>query len=104
MYQRPPMYGSNFGGFGMQRPMMFQNQFMQQQEPQYEGKGKGRIQELSDTDWEKQFEALSTEDKEAEMEALDREAEKAMEGELDEMDRSVLHSSSSIVVASWTAW
>ncbi|EMC93568.1 hypothetical protein BAUCODRAFT_114027 [Baudoinia panamericana UAMH 10762] len=93
-FQRPPMYGNDYGGFGgMQRPMMFQSQQQsmwgqQPQQEQYEGKGKGRVQELSDTDWEKQFEELSTADKEADMDALDREAEKAMEAELDQMDRS----------------
>ncbi|KAK0770252.1 Peroxisomal membrane signal receptor PTS1 [Friedmanniomyces endolithicus] len=99
-FQRPPMYGSTFGGgsgFGMQqRPMMFQAQqrgvYGQQppQQEQYEGKGKGRIQELSDTDWEKQFEELSTVDKdqEAEMDQLDREAERDIEAELNRMDRS----------------
>lgn len=93
-YQRPPMYGSSMGGgFGMQRPMMFQSQQpqmfnTQQQQEQYEGKGKSRVQELSDTDWEKQFEELSTEDKEAtDMEALDREAERAVEEELNGLDR-----------------
>jgi peroxin-5 len=85
LYQRPQMYG---GGFGMQRPM-FQSQFMNQppQQEAYVGKGKGRVQELSDTDWEKQFEELSTRDKEDEEEALDREAQDAMERELDQMDR-----------------
>ncbi len=80
-YQQP-MYG---GGYGMQRPM-FQSQFANRpQEPMmYEGKGKGRIQELSDTDWEKQFEQLSTEDQ---AEELDREAQDAMERELNQVDR-----------------
>ncbi|KAK3670601.1 Peroxisomal membrane signal receptor PTS1 [Recurvomyces mirabilis] len=95
MYQRPPMYGSTFGGggggFGMQRPMMFQqNQSMfnqgAQQQQQYEGKGKGRVQELSDTDWEKQFEELSTQDKEQDLDQLDTEAEEAIEAELNQMD------------------
>lgn len=60
---------------------MYNNNFAQQQ---YEGKGKGRVQELSDTDWEKQFEELSTADKEAE---LDQEAEGNIERELNQMDR-----------------
>lgn len=83
---RSPMYGSNFG---MQRPMMggfqsgmYNNNFPQQQ---YEGKGKGRVQELSDTDWEKQFEELSTQDKEADQ--LDKDAEEAVERELNQLDR-----------------
>lgn len=83
---RSPMYGS---GFGMQRPMyggfggqMYNNNFPQQQ---YEGKGKGRVQELSDTDWEKQFEELSTADRNADQ--LDKEAEEAVERELNQMDK-----------------
>ncbi|KAK4890969.1 Peroxisomal membrane signal receptor PTS1 [Elasticomyces elasticus] len=92
MYQRPPMYGSTFGGsgFGMQRPMMFQPQqpmYGQQPQEQYEGKGKGRIQELSDTDWEEQFKELSTVDKEGELDQLDADAEQAIEAELNQMDR-----------------
>lgn len=95
LYQhRSPMYGgSTFGGggFGMQRPMMFQ-QSQQMFNPsagqqQYEGKGKGRVQELSDTDWEQQFEELSTQDKEADLDTLDAEAEEAIEAELNQMDR-----------------
>ena len=85
-YARSPMYGSGFasGGFGMQRPM-FQSQMYNRnvEEQDYQGKGKSRVQELSDTDWEKQFEELST----ADQEALDREAEKAMEEELNGIDR-----------------
>ena len=74
---------------GMQRPM-FQGQSQMYNQPaqqQYEGKGKGRIQELSDTDWEKQFEELSTEDKQVDMDELDMEAERAVEEELNQMDR-----------------
>lgn len=90
-YPRPAMYGTAMGGI-MQRPMfqsqMYGQQPQQQQQEQYQGKGKGRIQELSDTDWERQFEELSTEDKEGvDMEALDREAERAVEEELNGVDR-----------------
>jgi peroxin-5 len=68
--------------------MMFQSGFAQQQpEQQYEGKGKGRVQELSDTDWEKQFEELSTVDKDAHLDQLDREAQEAIERELNQADR-----------------
>ena len=82
---RSPMYGSSFG-MGMQRPM-FQSQLnngMYQQPQQMQGKGKARVQELSDTDWEQQFAELSTEDQ---AEELDKEAEKAMEDELNGIDR-----------------
>ncbi|EGP92101.1 peroxisomal targeting signal receptor like protein [Zymoseptoria brevis] len=88
---RPPMYSS---GFGMQRPMMggFQSpMYNQPAQQQYEGKGKGRVQELSDTDWEKQFEELSTADKEQDLEQLDKDAESAIERELNDMDRQILN-------------
>lgn len=85
-YQRPSMYGGAGAGFGMQRPMMFPSAFNQAPQ-QYEGKGKGRVQELSDTDWEKQFEELSTADRETDLDQVDREAEEAIERELNQMDR-----------------
>ena len=69
----------------MQRPMMYGGSYMNQPQEQYIGKGKGRVQELSDTDWEQQFAELSTADKQDE--DLDREAEAAMERELDQIDR-----------------
>jgi len=90
MYQRPGMYGSSFG---MHSPMMYQQQMFgqpQQQPQQYEGKGKARVQELSDTDWEKQFEELSTADKDVDQDQLDREANEAMERELKSLDREML--------------
>lgn len=82
------MMGSMYGG-GMQRPMMYQQgpMFNQPPQQQYEGKGKGRVQELSDTDWEKQFEELSTADKEGDLDQLDREANEAIERELNQADR-----------------
>lgn len=79
------MYGPPMSSFGMQGPMAFGGQYMHQPEESYLGKGKGRVQELSDTDWEKQFQELSTQDKQDE--DLDREAEEAMERELNQMDR-----------------
>jgi peroxin-5 len=83
-----PMYGGSMYGGGMQRPMMYQNQmFNQPPQQQYEGKGKGRVQELSDTDWEKQFEELSTADKGDELDQLDQEANEAIERELNQVDR-----------------
>lgn len=87
-FSRPPMYSGGMGGFGMQRPM-FQSQFtgQQPQQEQYMGKGKGKIQELSDTDWEKQFEELTTQDKDQVEKDYDAEAEAAMERELNQMDR-----------------
>lgn len=86
MFARSSMYG---GGFGMQRPMMYGGGFAPQPQHQqeYEGKGKGRVQELSDTDWEKQFEELSTADKEADLDQLDKAAQEAIERELNQQDR-----------------
>jgi peroxin-5 len=83
------MYGGGMGmGMGMQRPMFGGGMGMQQPQmpEQMQGKGKGRVQELSDTDWEKQFEELST-DQTQDMDALDKEAEAAIEKELDGVDR-----------------
>jgi peroxin-5 len=84
---RAPMYGGGMG-MGMQRPMFGGGMGMQQPQmpEQMQGKGKGRVQELSDTDWEKQFEELSS-DQGVDMDALDREAEAAIEKELDGVDR-----------------
>ena len=83
--------GMGMYGGGMQRPMFQQSPMMYQQPQQtpqqYEGKGKGRVQELSDTDWEKQFEELSTADKDADLDQLDREAQEAIERELNQADR-----------------
>ena len=86
---RAPMFGSNYGGMGMgmHSQMPFQQPMWNQQQEPYEGKGKGRVQELSDTDWEKQFEELSTADKEADLDELDRDAEQAIEDELNQLDR-----------------
>lgn len=83
-FQRPAMYG---GGFGMQRPMMgFQSGLMHQpQEPMYEGKGKARVQELSDEHWEEQFQQLTTEDQQTE-EEYDQEVNDAIERELNQAD------------------
>jgi peroxin-5 len=90
-FRSSPMYGGGMGmgmGMGMQRPMFGGGMGMQQPQmpEQMQGKGKGRVQELSDTDWEKQFEELST-DQTQDMDALDREAEAAIEKELDGVDR-----------------
>ncbi|KAF2437374.1 peroxisomal targeting signal receptor [Karstenula rhodostoma CBS 690.94] len=92
-YQRP-MYNGGMGmgmgmsGMGMGMGMMHQNygpQNFQQQQPVQEGKGKGRMVELDDQDWEKQFAQLEQVDQDT----LDVEANARIEAELNEMDRSV---------------
>jgi len=89
-YQRP-MYGMgmNMGGMGMGMGMgaLHQQHGPQnfQQPTQDSGKGKGRMVELDDQDWEAQFAELEKVDQDA----LDEEANKRIEAELNEMDRSV---------------
>jgi peroxin-5 len=92
-YQRP-MYGMGgmgmgmgMGGMGM--GMMPQNYSQQnfQQPAQSSSKGKERLVELDDQDWEAHFAELEQTDQN--LDALDAEANKHIEAELNEMDRSV---------------
>ncbi|KAF3898267.1 Peroxisomal targeting signal receptor [Trichophyton interdigitale] len=82
-------YGMGMGQMGMMgpgyMPMAMQQQPQQQPMEQQDVKGKGRMIELDDQNWEAQF---------AEIDAsgqanLDEEANAAMEKELDDLDRSV---------------
>ncbi|EEP76708.1 peroxisomal targeting signal receptor [Uncinocarpus reesii 1704] len=68
------MMGPSYGPVGMQ-----------QQAPMQEDKGKGRMIELDDKNWEAQFAAIDAVGEKA----LDGEANAAMEAELDSLDRSV---------------
>jgi len=74
--------GMGMGGMGMQQPYAPQNM---QQPMQDSGKGKGRMVELDDQDWETQFAQLEQVDQDS----LDVEANQRIEAELNEMDRSV---------------
>jgi len=76
-------YGMSMGGMGMQRP--FNQSFSQQTPMQADSKGKSRMVELDDQDWEAQFASLDHTDQDA----LDREANAAMEDQLNDIDRSV---------------
>jgi peroxin-5 len=101
-FQRPMGgYGMGMGGMGMgmgmgYTPMMQQygpQNFQQQQQPMQD-KGKGRMVELDDKDWEEQFAQLEKSDQQQEegqqdLDALDAEANARIEAELNEMDRSV---------------
>jgi peroxin-5 len=80
--------GMGMGGMGM--GMMHQPYGPQnyQQNMQNSSKGKERMVELDDQDWEAQFAQLEKTG-EQDLDALDAEANKAMEAELNEMDRSV---------------
>jgi peroxin-5 len=90
-----PMGGMGMGGMGfamgMMRPYspMMQQQAPQPVQNQTMDKGKGRLVELDDHEWEAQFASLEAGDREVDAQATDAEAEKAIEQELSNMDRSV---------------
>lgn len=87
-----PQMGMGYRGMGYMGmmgpssmgPMGFHQQ-PQQQQPAQEGKGKGRMVELDDQNWEAQFAEMDA----ADQKVLDDEANAAMEGELNDLDRSV---------------
>jgi peroxin-5 len=74
-------------GMGMQQPFAPQN--FQQQPMQDKGKGKERMVELDDQDWEAQFAQLEQTDTQQGLDELDAEANKHIEAELNDLDRSV---------------
>lgn len=86
------MGGLGMGMMGMQRPYggisSMQDMPQQQQQQQPEGKGKSRMVELDEKDWEAQFAQLDVTDQDA-VDALDEQANKAMEDQLGEIDRLV---------------
>jgi peroxin-5 len=91
-YQRPMQnfgmgmgMGMGMGGMGMMPSYAPQNF---QQPAQTSAKGKERMVELDDQDWEAHFKQLEETDQN--LDALDAEANKNIEAELNEMDRSVL--------------
>lgn len=90
-YQRPMFgmgMGMGMGGMGMgmmQQPYAPQNL---RQPVQDAGKGKERMVELDDKDWEAHFAELEKTDQ-LDTDALDAQANKDIEAELNEMDRSV---------------
>lgn len=87
-YQRPMGMGGymGMGGMGMM-PQTFNPMAMQQQpaEATTQDKGKGRMVELDDENWEAQFAEMET----ADTQKLDDEANAAVEAELNDLDRSV---------------
>lgn len=91
-YQRPMGMGymgmGGMGGMGMMRSA-YSPMGMQQPQPAEaatQDKGKGRMVELDDQNWEAQFAEMETAGVE---EATDEEANAAMEAELNDLDRSV---------------
>lgn len=93
-YQRPMggmggyMGGMGGMGMGMMRPMGMQPHMMQQDPAQSatQDKGKGRMVELDDENWEAQFAEMEVAGNET---RTDENANAAMEAELNELDRSV---------------
>ncbi|KAJ5183731.1 hypothetical protein N7492_001347 [Penicillium capsulatum] len=90
-YQRPMGMGGymgGMGGMGMMRPMGMPSQMMGQDPAQEatQDKGKGRMVELDDENWEAQFAEMETAGNESQ---TDENANAAMEAELNELDRSV---------------
>ncbi|KAI1329127.1 tetratricopeptide [Xylariaceae sp. FL0255] len=87
-YQRPMMgMGLGMGGmgmmnYGMQNNMMYNNN----QQQQDMGKGKGKLVELDDQQWEEQFKQLEMQDRQEQDEAA------ALEPELNKMDEELLES------------
>jgi hypothetical protein len=80
-YQRPMATGYMSGmGMGMNG-----GSFYMQQPDQTMDKGKGRMVELDDANWEAQFKELETQQEDS----LSDQANAAIERELDDMDRSV---------------
>lgn len=96
--QMPMMMGGMGGmSFGMMSRPMFQPMYgpqmhvaHQQPQQEVEGKGKGKVVELDESQWEEQFKQMELHDQQL------REAQKdealAMEPELNEMDEKLLHS------------
>lgn len=91
-YQRP-MMGMGMGmSYGMGGGGMYGNQMYrppQQQQPQMDAKGKGKMVELDDNQWEEQFKQLELDDQKAREEAAQN---AALEPELNKMDESLLES------------
>ncbi|KAL4786659.1 hypothetical protein BJX76DRAFT_346161 [Aspergillus varians] len=90
-YQRPMGLGHmGYGGMGMMQPGfgpmgMQQHQHQQPAAATTQDKGKGRMIELDDENWEAQFKEIETVDQGK----LDEEANAAIEAELNDLDRSV---------------
>lgn len=87
-YQRQMGMGYMNGmGMGMGVPSYNVMGMQQQRQPETDMKGKSRMVELNDSNWEAQFAEM--ENSQREQDSLSEEANRAMESELDEVDRSV---------------
>ena len=81
-------YGMNgMGSMGLSNPIPMQQR---PTDPLAQSKGKGRMVELDDKDWEQQFAEMDAAgEQRAQEDGLDTLADAAMEAELNDMDRSV---------------
>ncbi|KAI4209956.1 MAG: hypothetical protein LQ351_007182 [Letrouitia transgressa] len=89
-YQRPMGMGYGMGAMGFFNTTTYPTSMQlrpSEATAQSQVKGKGRISELNEKDWEKQFAEIDAAGKQ---EDLDAEANAAMERELNDIDRSVL--------------
>lgn len=86
---RPMMYGG-MQQMGFQRPMMQQQMQPEAAEQQQQmGKGKGKLVELDENQWEEQFAQLELQDKEAAEKAKEDEEAQAGERELNDIDNKL---------------
>jgi tetratricopeptide (TPR) repeat protein len=81
-YQSPMNMGYMGGGMGMGMGMGYNSMPMHQQPDMTTGKGKEKLVELDDKNWEEQFAQLD-------QDSLSEQANQAMERELEEVDRLV---------------
>jgi peroxin-5 len=95
-YQSPMQYGGGMFGSGMGMSMGMGGMSMgmggmgQQHQQQQQSKGKERMVELDDRDWEAQFDQLDApQEHQQQDDTLDAEANAAIEAELQALDRSV---------------
>ncbi len=93
--QRPMMGMMGMGSMGMNYGMMNRQMYQpmsmygqQQHQAEPEGKGKGKVVELDDTQWEEQFAQIELQDKKL----REDDESLAMEPELNQMDENLLHS------------
>ncbi|CAO1606442.1 Peroxisomal membrane signal receptor PTS1 [Xanthoria calcicola] len=91
-YQRPMGMGYGMSGMGLYSPMSGPQRPM---ESVVQNKGKDRMVELDDKDWEQQFAEIDAAGKEGERELSDEDidtlANAAMEAELGDMDRAMFN-------------
>ncbi|KAJ3564302.1 hypothetical protein NPX13_g7889 [Xylaria arbuscula] len=87
-FQRPMMGGGMMGTMGMNYGMMYNRASNFSAQSMAEGKGKGKLVELDDQQWEEQFKQLELQAKEAQ----DQDEAAALEPELNKLDEQILES------------